>query len=224
MSKQSNSRQKKRNKTQLRAVILLVLFAIVAITFAIFMSGNSYLGSSTQYQESITGADSENYGNLQGEISRFFSGIKRSSWPASSKKKSILSNDLGQRPLTDILNEQARLQNDPVTLNWRGLVKVRWFMADDTLKSNAERIAAEENMALIWWLDKDYVVRAPFQVNAELLQSLDRLARSLNSHHPGNPQAFLCPRQRTILIATSESAESVSHYCTPVSHLPSQVK
>nr|WP_256473765.1 TcpQ domain-containing protein [Aliidiomarina quisquiliarum] len=97
-------------------------------------------------------------------------------------------------------------------------------MADDTLKSNSERLAAEENMELIWWLDKDYVVRAPFQVNADLLQSLDRLARSLNSHHPGSPQAFLCPRQRAILIATSESAESVSHYCTPASNLRSPTR
>ncbi|MCO4321902.1 TcpQ domain-containing protein [Aliidiomarina quisquiliarum] len=224
MSKQSETKPSQRNKTQLRAVILLVLFAVVAIFLTLFMSDNSYLGSTDHDQETIAGTDSHNYGNLQGEISRFFSGIKRSSWPGARKGKSILANNLGQRPLIEILDEKARLQDDPITLNWRGPVKVRWFMADDTLKSNSERLAAEENMELIWWLDKDYVVRAPFQVNADLLQSLDRLARSLNSHHPGSPQAFLCPRQRAILIATSESAESVSHYCTPASNLRSPTR
>lgn len=221
MSKPTNKKQSKRYRTQLRAIILLVLFAITAITFAIFISDNSYFSRAAQQQSYLTGADTEHYGNLQGEISRFFSGIKRSSWPGSRKGKSIIGNDLGQRSLIDILDEKARMQSDPITLNWQGQIKVRWFMADDTLKSNAERITNEENIELIWWLDKDYVVRAPFQVNGDLLQSLDRLARSLNSHHPGNPQAFLCPRQRVILITTSENAESVSHYCTPASNLRS---
>lgn len=226
MSKRSQERQKKRNKSQRRAVILLVVISIAAISIAFFISrgSDSVFSKDSFEQKSTFGPKSGDYDNLQGEISRFFLGVKRTMWPEGNKKKSIINIDLGERSLLDILDEKIRIEGDPVTLSWRGPIKSRWFMADETLKSNAERLAAEENMELIWWLDKDYVVRAAFQVNSDVLNTLDRLARSLNSHHPGNVQAYLCPRQRVILIAGNGSADSVRHYCTSVDEIRIQAK
>ncbi len=224
MAKRSKDRQQQRQKSQRRAVILLVLVAFAALAVAFYISRGFIFSESSFEHEIKYGPKTGDYDNLQGEISRFFSGIKDATWARKNKKEWVLDIDLGNQSLLSVLDEKARIESDPVTLDWRGPVKSRWFMADDTLKSNAERIAEEEHMELIWWLDKDYVVRAAFQVHSDVINTLDRLARSLNSQHPGNVQAFLCPRQRVILIAGNGAADSVRHYCTSVDDIRLQVK
>lgn len=216
MSKATKQKHIKRRKSYIKSIVAFIVIAITILAIA-FLISRSDLFSSTSFKNDIKyGPKTGDFDNLQGEISRFFTAVHDAAWARDRKRKWILDIDLSERSLIDELDQKARTVGDPVTLEWHGSVKTRWFMADDTLKSNAERIAAEESMELIWWLNKDYVVRAAFQVHADIINTLDRLARSLNSQHPGNVQAYLCPRQRVILIADGDAAESVLHYCTAV--------
>lgn len=210
------NKKKQRSKSYTKAIVAFIVISITVLVIAFLVWRSSLLNSTSFEREIKYGAQTGDYDNLQGEISRFFTAVHDAAWARDRKRKWILDIDLSDRSLLNELDQKARIIGDPVTLEWRGAVKTRWFMADDTLKTNAERIAAEEDMELIWWLDKDYVVRAAFQVHANIIQTLDRLARSLNSQHPGNVQAYLCPRQRVILIADRDAVESVLHYCTAV--------
>lgn len=218
MSKNPSNRQERRKKAQKKAVLLIILLALCVTAFAFFVYRDNLFTGNFQ-DKPLYGPRGDEYSNLQGEISRFFTDVRRSMWSGRTKKKSIIDLEPNPRPLINILDELARYESNPVALTWRGSVKSRWFMADDTLKTNAERIAAEENMELLWWLDKDYRVQAAFQVESDIVNTLDRIARSLNSHHPDQVQAYLCPQQRVLLIATSEGAQDVQHYCTPVQKL-----
>ncbi|WP_113908082.1 TcpQ domain-containing protein [Aliidiomarina celeris] len=214
-------RLEKRKKRQQRAVVFIICASIVAVTIAFFAARNLYFSDPSAENISDAMATGTNRSrNLQGEIERFFGGVRDSAWARNGSSQWIIELEPNARPLADIIAERIREEGYPLDYTWRGPVQSRWFMEGDSLKDKAEQLATEESVYLIWWLDKDYIVRATFEVYSDLVNSLDRLARSLNAQHADQVEAYLCPRARAILIAGSEDAALVSSDCRAVSSLP----
>ncbi|MCC5855997.1 MAG: TcpQ domain-containing protein [Idiomarina sp.] len=217
------SRRERRKQQQNRAVAIILVVSIVAIVIAFFAARNMYLNESTSDARGSFDRGS-GYTNLQGEISRFFGGVRDSAWGRGVSQQWVIELEQERRTLTEVLEERAMRVTTPVSPTWRGEVTQRWFMEGDTLKQTAERLAEEEEMNLIWWLRKDYIIRSAFQVNTDLLNTMNRLARSVSSDHPEEVQAFLCYRQRAILIAGAEEGAAVQQYCQTLDEVRTRIQ
>lgn len=203
------------SKTGARILWVMFIVAIGLVSYAAYKVKDEVFSSSHFNEEVQYGFRSNKYANLKGEISRFFAGVYDSAW-ARKKTDRSFSVDLGNKPLIQILDEMYQIEHDPLSYQWRGSIQTRWFLADETLQSNLKKMVAEESLELIWWLDKDYIVQKAFKVHSDMVNTTDRIARSLQSHHPDQPQAYLCPYQRVILVAEKDAVQPVLHYCKSI--------
>lgn len=209
----------KRKKSQQRAVIILIIMTVTLLVVAFLAAQNMYLNETTDDRRAQLTGNGGDYQNLQGEISRFFGGVREAAWGRSSEQNRVIALDQDLPPISAQIEDLAFETDSPLNTDFRGEIKTRWFMSEDTLKGNSDRFAAEENVNLLWRIPNDYKVSSAFQVHSDLINTMDRLARSLNSEHPDNIQAFWCPRSRAILITGSDEAQAVSQYCYTMDQL-----
>lgn len=101
-----------------------------------------------------------------------------------------------------------------VSGNWVGKMQNRRFVQGDTLRERMQQMAAEENMHLIWWLDRDFVVKLPFRVEETTVGTLYKMSTAIDSDFEKDVYAFFCPQQRTLVVT-----DVVEHYirdnCAP---------
>ena len=104
---------------------------------------------------------------------------------------------------------------------WVGERKNRRFVKGDTLRERMQDMAAEENMHLIWWLDRDFVVKLPFRVEETTVGTLYKMSTAIDSDFERDVYAFFCPIQRTMVVT-----DIVEHYvrenCAPARSVDSQ--
>lgn len=205
----------------------IILFACVALAVGgVYLAYKFFAGVNISTDNRLTSLSSEGqiteYDNLQGEISRFFYGVKRSEWSGKGTGKSVIPVELGSQSLIEKLDELALNTERPLPANWHSTVKSHWFMEESTLKGNLESMATEEGLQLLWWLEKDFAVRAAFQVRAGFLTTAERLALSLDSHFMYNTHAYICPQLRLLLITSDDQAANTRRHCTLVTDFLAQ--
>lgn len=118
-------------------------------------------------------------------------------------------------PSVYTVDEQLRRRGDmvqPGPEKFTGTVTNRRFRSGDTLKQILEQATAEEGMALIWRLERDYVIKHYFQVESDLVNTVGTVARALDSDYEKEILAFYCYKQRALLI-THEVTEFVKDNC-----------
>ncbi|WP_082196208.1 TcpQ domain-containing protein, partial [Catenovulum agarivorans] len=101
-----------------------------------------------------------------------------------------------------------------VSGSWVGKRQNRRFVQGDTLRERMQEMAAEDNMHLIWWLDRDFVVKLPFRVEETTVGTLYKMSTAIDSDFERDVYAFFCPLQRTLVVT-----DIVEHYirdnCAP---------
>lgn len=107
-------------------------------------------------------------------------------------------------------------QTRPVTEKWVGEHKHRSYESGSTLREAISSYAQQEGMQVIWDLDQDFVIKHHFQINDTIAGSLANIANAIDANFDGEVRAYLCPRQRT-LVVTAEVTEYVTSQCQPVS-------
>ena len=100
----------------------------------------------------------------------------------------------------------------PVSERWVGEHKHRTFKAGSTLRSAISYFAQSEGMQVIWELDKDFIVKHPFQLDDSLLGSLNIISKGIDANFDGEVKAYMCPRQRSLVI-TAKSSEYLAKQC-----------
>lgn len=105
-------------------------------------------------------------------------------------------------------------QSRPVDKRWTGEHKFRTFKAGSTLREAISQFAQQEGMQVIWDLDQDFVIKHQFQMDSTISGSLASIANAVDSNFEGQVHAYLCPRQRS-LVVTTEQTEFVKQNCEP---------
>ncbi|RUO39328.1 hypothetical protein CWE15_09380 [Aliidiomarina taiwanensis] len=195
-------------------LLLCVVLAVGAVYLAYKFFADMNISGDNRLTNLSNQGQATEYDNLQGEISRFFYGIKRSEWSSKGGGKAVLTVELGSQSLLQRLDEIALNTERPLPLSWSAPIQSHWFMEESTVKQNLARMAQENDLQLLWWLEKDFVVRAAFQVRADLLTTAERIALSLDSHFMYDPHAYICPQLRVLLITSDDQAANTRRYCT----------
>ena len=103
-------------------------------------------------------------------------------------------------------------QSRPVDKRWTGEHKFRTFKAGATLREAISQFAQQEGMQVIWDLDQDFVIKHQFQIDSTISGSLASIANAIDSNFEGQVHAYLCPRQRS-LVVTTEQTEFLKQNC-----------
>ncbi len=106
-------------------------------------------------------------------------------------------------------------QTRPVTRRWTGEHKFRTFSAGNTLREAISAYAQQEGMQVIWDLDQDFVIKDQFQMDNTIAGSLAKIATAIDSNFEGEVKAYLCPRQRS-LVVTAEVTDFIKQHCSVV--------
>jgi hypothetical protein len=83
--------------------------------------------------------------------------------------------------------------------NWSGTKVSRTFRKGETLYQKITEYAADEGVEIIWWLNKDFIVKDPFRINKNLLKTASQIGRGISGHFPEGINTYFCYRQRTIV-------------------------
>jgi hypothetical protein len=107
-------------------------------------------------------------------------------------------------PLNERLQKMESLQN-PISGRWVGEYKHRTFKAGTTLRSAITDYAQAEGMQVIWELNQDFIVKEQFQMEDTILGSLKTISSAIDSNFTGKVKAYVCPKQRSLVITQKES-------------------
>lgn len=126
----------------------------------------------------------------------------------------VMALNLPKTPLNDRLKSMESIQN-PTSQRWVGEHKYRSFHAGSTVREAITEFAQSEGMQLIWELDKDFIIKNQFQMDNTVAGSLARIARAVDGSFEGEVQAYLCTKQRSLVI-TQEKSSYIEKNCNPI--------
>ncbi|WP_213610626.1 toxin co-regulated pilus biosynthesis Q family protein [Pseudoalteromonas sp.] len=186
--------------------IRYLLLALLLIGAAIYFLLNS--ASSLNYKQT-TNAAAEGF-------SRFYASIRNRINTDKNNNKFVIQLDKPDLSLDRALNQRSFVVK-PMPLNWSGKTGPRRFQRDETLRTVLTQYADNEGVKLLWYLDKDYVVKDHFRIDGSFNSALYRVSRSINDDFENEVYAFFCPKQRAAVI-TELPSEFVRSNCLKISN------
>jgi hypothetical protein len=114
--------------------------------------------------------------------------------------------------LTEILQAREMMVR-PYKKNWHGSTESRPFRKGDTLYQKLAEYTEKDGVELLWWLNRDFIVKDPFRVDKNLLVTVFQSAKSIEGHFQSGLSIFFCPRQRSIAVIESEPHAFLDEEC-----------
>ena len=145
-------------------------------------------------------------------LSQFYESFRNRVNNRDTERKQFVI-DIGKPtfPLDDALAQRG-LVVKPSSQNWTGEVAPRRFKMGNTLKSALSSYAKKENIALFWYLERDYVVKHNFRVDTDFVSTLYQVGRAINDDFEYEVYTFFCHRQRAAII-TEKPSQFVRENC-----------
>jgi len=149
-------------------------------------------------------------------LSQFYAGIKNKiNDKSQEREKYVIDLKLPSTDLEAVLEERAKVVQ-PSSPRWIGSTKSRRFSAGSTLKKVMSDYALEEDIALYWYLDKDYVIKHQFRVEASFISTLYQVGKAIDSDFEYEVQTFFCHNERSAII-TEKPSVYVREHCRKLS-------
>mgnify|MGYP001944466105 CR=1 FL=1 len=101
--------------------------------------------------------------------------------------------------LEEILQAKA-LMTRPLKENWRGMKESRPFRKGETLFQKLSEYAEKDGLEVIWWLNRDLVIKDPFRIEKEMLKTAYLIGNAVDGHFPEGVTTYFCYKQRSIVL------------------------
>lgn len=150
-------------------------------------------------EEQNTGAFSSTTTSAASGLSNFYGKIKQEILGHGIDNDFIIKVKPSVYTLDEQLKHRGAMVN-PGSPKFTGEVAIRHFRKGETIRNQLSKAASEEGMALIWQLERDYIIKEYFQVNADFLKTLSSVAHALNSDFENHVYALYCFNQRAVVI------------------------
>lgn len=121
-------------------------------------------------------------------------------------------------PTGDLINhlEARRMVTRPYRASWHGKTEARPFRIGETLFQKVSEYAGNEGLEVIWWLERDFVVKDPFRINQNILDTAFQIGKSIEGHFENGISIFFCFRHRA-LVYIEEPVDYLTKECTLLS-------
>lgn len=116
------------------------------------------------------------------------------------------------------LLEARRLVTRPLRRNWRGTKENRPFRKGETLHQKLVEFASKDGLEVIWWLNRDFIIKDPFRIDKDIIDTSYRVGKAVEGHFQDGLSTYFCYQQRTIVLINKE----VSYLTEECTLLPSK--
>lgn len=110
------------------------------------------------------------------------------------------------------LLEARRHTTRPYRKNWQGTTDNRPFRKGQTLYQKLNEYAVNDGLELIWWLNRDLIVKSPFRIDQNILDTARQIGRSIEGHFINGVATYFCYRHRAIVLI-EEPIEYLTEEC-----------
>lgn len=133
-------------------------------------------------------------------LSRFYAnlhGDDNESGPKIRNNIVYLSEPTGD--LAQIL-EAKRLITRPLRKNWTGNTDNHPFRLGETLFQKLSEYTQENGLEVIWWLNRDFLVKDAFRINKDIITTSYQVGKAIEGHFENGLSIYFCYQQRTIVL------------------------
>jgi len=105
-------------------------------------------------------------------------------------------------PKGDIVKllEARRMVTRPLRRNWRGSNENHPFRLGETLFQKLSEYANDEGLEVIWWLNRDFLVKDPFRINKEIIKTAFQVGKAVEGHFQEGIEVYFCYQQRALVL------------------------
>jgi hypothetical protein len=96
--------------------------------------------------------------------------------------------------------EARRLVTRPLKKSWRGSNENFPFRLGETLFQKLSEYANLEGLEVIWWLNKDFLVKDPFRINKDIIKTAYQVGKAVEGHFPEGIKVYFCNQQRALVL------------------------
>jgi len=101
--------------------------------------------------------------------------------------------------LEQILQAKEKIAR-PYKRNWHGSTESRPFRKDETLYNKLKEYAAKDRLELIWWLNRDFIIKDPFRINKNILQTGYQVGKAVEGHFQNGINIYFCYKHRALVL------------------------
>ena len=194
----------------LRNIILAVI--LTGLAAALLMNQESLFSTDQEAAEDIAAstADIHHEGKntpLATEITRDVLRPKESKNAAAEGLSRFYANLHGDivylpEPKGDLegILEARRLTTRPLRKNWTGKTENHPFRLGETLFQKLSEYADDNGLEVIWWLDRDFLVKDAFRINKNIITTSYQVGKAIAGHFENGLSVYFCYQQRTIVL------------------------
>lgn len=185
------------------------------IGFAIILIAGAALLINNQNAKQEEAKKAPEQKNINNNLSDFYAAHRNANTEPIKEEQGDFVLDVKQDrvALSRRLQMMEANQSSPVAERWVGEHKYRTFKEGSTLREAITAYAEREGMQVIWELDQDFIVKSQFQMDDTIVGSLYTIARAVDSSFSGDVLAYVCPKQRSLVI-TADRSEYLTENCT----------
>jgi hypothetical protein len=103
----------------------------------------------------------------------------------------------------------------PFRKDWSGSKASRRFKKGETLYQKLSEFSADDGLEIIWWINKDFIVKDPFRIDKNILKTASQVGNAVSGHFPEGINSYFCYRQRT-LVFVNEPPAYLDEECIPL--------
>lgn len=101
--------------------------------------------------------------------------------------------------LEEIL-EARRLVTRPLRKSWRGTTNNHPFRLGETLFQKLSEYSHDNGLEVIWWLNRDFVVKDAFRVNQNILTTSYQVGKAVEGHFENGLSIYFCYKHRAVVL------------------------
>ncbi|MFT6193813.1 MAG: hypothetical protein ACJASU_000712 [Cognaticolwellia sp.] len=94
----------------------------------------------------------------------------------------------------------------PLPKYWIGETDNHPFRLGETLFGKLSEYAGDNNIQVIWWLNRDFVVKDAFRINKDIVTTYYQVGKAIQGHFKNGLSVYFCYRQRTIVVIEHNTA------------------
>ena len=164
--------------------------------------------SAADYQQGRTSTNASAIG-----LSRFYANLHGDMDGKGPKiRNNIVYLPEPKGDLTKLLQAREMMVR-PYKKNWQGSIESRPFRRGETLNQKLAEYSDKDGIDLIWWLNRDYVVKDPFRIEKNILKTSFQVAKAIEGHFESGLSIFFCNRKRAIVIIESAPQPFLDEEC-----------
>ncbi|MBA6390369.1 hypothetical protein H4J38_06165 [Colwellia sp. BRX10-3] len=96
--------------------------------------------------------------------------------------------------------EARRLITQPLRKDWTGKTDNHPFRLGETLFQKLSEYAQDNDLEMLWWLNRDFVVKSAFRVNKNIIATSYQVGKAVEGHFENGLSIYFCYQQRAIVL------------------------